>query len=52
MPERVVTTGSRVRHHLLLLGAGLIALIVAADVHEACRTTARAWSAAAPDVDL
>src|SRR5882757_5442936 len=35
MPERVVTTGLRVRHHLLLLGAALIALIVAADVHEA-----------------
>src|SRR5512143_222026 len=34
-PGRVATTGSRVRHHLLLLGAGLILLIVAADVHEA-----------------
>src|SRR6185503_17999668 len=29
------TTGSRVGRHLLLLGASLIALIVAADVHEA-----------------
>src|SRR6185369_17796411 len=33
--SRSTTTGSRIRHHLLLLGAGLIALIVAADVHEA-----------------
>jgi len=33
--SRGPTTGSRIRHHLLLLGAALIALIVAADVHEA-----------------
>ena len=33
--NRGTTTGSRVRHHLLLLGAALIVLIVAADVHEA-----------------
>ena len=32
---RGTTTGSRIRHHLLLLGAALIVLIVAADVHEA-----------------
>src|SRR6185295_246305 len=31
----IATTGSRVGRHLLLLGASLIALIVAADVHEA-----------------
>ena len=34
-PTRVATSGSRAGRHLLLLGAGLIVLIVAADVHEA-----------------
>src|SRR5437762_21986 len=52
MPARVVTTGSRVRHHLLLLGAGLIALIVAADVHEAWQDYRASLERSRQTVDL
>ncbi|MEO8464213.1 MAG: ATP-binding protein [Gammaproteobacteria bacterium] len=46
------TTGSRMRHHFLLLGAVLIALIVAADVHEAWQDYKASLERSRQTVDL
>src|SRR4051794_3900586 len=50
--SRSTTTGLRIRHHLMLLGAALIALIVAADVHEAWQDYRASLERSRQTVDL